>query len=311
MSPLSLAVSRGSPACVLVLLGRGAKALPDEDPSPLIRAVESGYTEVVHTLLTNGAATPDQLRQSLSLALSPPPNAPLVGLLLGAGAPLATKSPLGHTATSLFTSLGDARSLGLALSLGADVTGTFGPGSENLAQLGAKGRHGDHAVEVLRVLQQAGVEVGKVVGGGGRTALHEATTGAVVRYLLDEGGASADAVGERDDCVLHSWADTHPPPLEALEAFVDAVPAATLAHCLSLRNDDGETALLTAVNARPFSLAFSLALLHAGADPTADDGDGESPLSFVQEKVDDEQEGDGPSEWQELLTAMEQALAPK
>ncbi len=173
-TPLTLACTNGSTSLVGKLLAAGAN--PKEAPSgasPLLTCAHAGATEAVQMLLARGAdvdAADSYKKQTALMWAAAENHAPIVKVLLSAGATTDLRSAGNFTAL-MFAVRQDAReTMRLLIDAGADVN-LVGPGGQNVLRLAVNNRHYTAAAALLDAGAHANVRDKQ-----GNTALHDLVT---------------------------------------------------------------------------------------------------------------------------------------
>jgi len=266
----------------------------------LFQAIQNGDTAVVKRLLNQGIDANAQDAEGTPALMSAVlyDGADCVKLLLERGANPNARNAAG--ATPLHWAVPDAAKVKLLLAAGADanakstnlqrtpllIAASY-PGSmdvlrlllEHGADIHAKDRSGTHAlgraalsadVDVVRFLVEHGCDPNEPgYGNNGRYARHYLPT---LEYLLSKG-----ARVEKDALAMAAhWQDP-----KLIERWID-LGADVNARAGPYRR----TALMTAAASEQAGAATLKLLLEKGADPNAEDADGEQPLDWARYRAD-------------------------
>ena len=276
-TPLHLAAAGGDPSVVALLLAAGAdpEVRDGEDATPLHLAASGGDPSIVALLLDAGREVDSRNawgRTPLHLvAAGGDPS--VVALLLEAGVDPEVRD--GEDATPLHRAVSSRSSdnVSLLLAAGAELEARDSGGETPLLRaLDIGGRRDSLTVAALL---DAGADV-TARSPNGETPLYRAVRWThdpgVVRRLL---GLGADPNGEAQlGRPLHAAAGS-PDNLETVLALLEGGADVTL------RDDNGNTALHTAVSWRAYDTEIALALLRAGAEADALNDEGVTPLHLA------------------------------
>jgi ankyrin repeat protein len=283
------------------LLAAGASVAQTPGEGNLFRAIQKADTAAVKRLLDEGvnanAKDSDGTPALMSAALHG--GADCVKLLLDRGANPNAGNAAG--ATALMWAIPDIAKVKLLLQRGADVNAQ----SANLQRtplLVAASYPG--SVELLKLLLGRGANL-HAKDRGGMHALGRAVVSAdvsVVRFLVESGiDPNEDGYGQQ----ARLYARHYLPSIEYLQSkglkiYADVLPAAAHWHSSQLlekwiamgANVNARsapyqrTALMTAAASEQSTAATLKLLLEKGADPNAEDSEGERPLDWAMYRAD-------------------------
>lgn len=279
----------------LILAGADLGVLDSEKRTPLLLAVREGHVQVAYSLLLAGACpnAKDRWQDTALHVAAGLGHGQIVGALLLTGADPNATDDCGRSALHLAAENGHLAAAEFLLAAGADIDHRYG--DSEISVLDSAAAHGN--VDILRALLRSHSDSSGGDGAFGRathvvdvntpdssgyTALHMAADNNQVGAIdvLVEAGADIQAQDQHDWTPLHSAA--------RYDGCSEAVQVLLQTHGANVGASDtaGETPLHVACSylaAGPAEL-----LLRFGADETAVNSEGHTPLDVVGIYADDD-----------------------
>ncbi|CAN0014454.1 unnamed protein product [Sphacelaria rigidula] len=248
--------------------------------TPLLLAVREGHVQVAYSLLLAGACpnAKDRWQDTALHVAAGLGHGQIVGALLLTGADPNATDDCGRSALHLAAENGHLAAAEFLLAAGADIDHRYG--DSEISVLDSAAAHGN--VDILRALLRSHSDSSGGDGAFGYTALHMAADNNQVGAIdvLVEAGADIQAQDQHDWTPLHSAA--------RYDGCSEAVQVLLQTHGANVGASDtaGETPLHVACSylaAGPAEL-----LLRFGADETAVNSEGHTPLDVVGIYADDD-----------------------